>query len=334
MPRIPSRVRAAAACTVTAVVITACASAPPRPTADVNLLEALPAPVTTLSPLPARPPTSPTPMPTAKKTTAKPKPATGRPQRRVPRAPEAGDVPAAIGPEWKPAGGDDFGGGALDAGKWNSYNSVGAFGNGLRRPSAIGQTGGSLVITASGDVSGGLSDSFGQLYGRWEFRARTDLGRGFGSAILLWPDSEKLIDGEIDIVEVPAEQRDKAHFVLHSGEGGDTIVGGNMPGDFSQWHTFAVDWLPDRITWYVDGRARFTVTDKSRIPDTPMHLTIQLDRGPVKDWLPAPDATTPAKVRLQVDWVRVYSWAGAPASTKTPAPPKSATKTSTKPDRD
>jgi hypothetical protein len=55
----------------------------------------------------------------------------------------------------------------------------------------------------------------------------------------------------------------------------------------------------------------------------------------VKDWLPAPDATTPAKVRLQVDWVRVYSWAGAPAkpssnksATKTPAP------TSTKPDRD
>ena len=88
-----------------------------------------------------------------------------------------------------------------------------------------------------------------------------------------------------------------------------------MPGDFSQWHTFAVDWLPDRITWYVDGRARFTVTDKSRIPDTPMHLAIQLDQGPVKDWLPAPDATTPPQVRLRVDWVRVYTWAGAPAPT-------------------
>ena len=98
-----------------------------------------------------------------------------------------------------------------------------------------------------------MADSFGQTYGRWEFRARTDHGRGFGSAILLWPDSEKLADGEIDIVEVPAEKRDQAHFVLHSGPDGDTIVGGNMPGDFSQWHTFAVDWLPDRITWYVDG---------------------------------------------------------------------------------
>jgi len=47
----------------------------------------------------------------------------------------------------------------------------------------------------------------------------------------------------------------------------------------------------------------------------------------VKDWMLAPDATTPEQVRLQVDWVRVYSWAGAPAATKTTAPP------STKPER-
>ena len=127
-----------------------------------------------------------------------------------------------------------------------------------------------------------MAHSFGQTYGRWEFRARTDHGRGLGSAILLWPDSEKLpIDGEIDIAEVPAEQRDKAHFVSTSrSEGSDTIVGGNMPGDFSQWHTFAVDWLPDRITCYVDGRARFRSPTVNIIPDTPMHLTIQFDQGP------------------------------------------------------
>jgi beta-glucanase (GH16 family) len=229
------------------------------------------------------------------------------------------------GPGFKPIGGDEFNSGALDKKKWGLYDSIGGFGNGLRRPSAISQSGGSLAITATGKTSGGMADSFGQTYGRWEFRARTDRGRGFGSAILLWPDSEKLSDGEIDIVEVPSEQRDKAHFVLHSGSDGDTIVGGNLPGNYSQWHTFAVDWKPDRITWYVDGRARFTVTDKSRIPDTPMHLAIQLDQGPVKDWLPAPDATTPPQIRLQVDWVRVYSWAGAPANTATPS--KSATKT-------
>ena len=199
------------------------------------------------------------------------------------------------GPGFKPIGGDEFNSGSLDTKKWGPYDSVGGFGNGLRRPSAISVSGGSLAITATGDTSGGMADSFGQIYGRWEFRARTDDGRGFGSAILLWPDSEKLSDGEIDIAEVPFEQRDLVHFVLHSGSGGDTLDGSHLPGDYSQWHTFAVDWLPDHITWYVDGRARFTVTDRSHIPDTPMHLAIQLDEGPVKDWLLAPDATTPPR---------------------------------------
>jgi hypothetical protein len=36
-----------------------------------------------------------------------------------------------------------------------------------------------------------------------------------------------------------------------------------------------------------------------------MHLTIQLDQGPKKDWIMAPDDTTPEEVNLEVDWVRV-----------------------------
>ena len=328
MYRVRPRTRVLLACAATASLLVGCGAAPDTKAPDI---QTLPSPVAVPLPGPSATTTTSTPAPTAK-----PKPASAQPGRRSVQAGNAGAAPAlGAGPGFKPIGGDEFNGGALDKTKWGAYDSIGGFGNGLRRPSAISQSAGSLVITATGETSGGMADAFGQTYGRWEFRARTDHGRGLGSAILLWPDSEKLIDGEIDIAEVPAEQRDKAHFVLHSGEGGDTIVGGNMPGDFSQWHTFAVDWLPDRVTWYVDGRARFTVTDKSRIPDTPMHLAIQLDQGPVKDWLPAPDATTPAKVRLQVDWVRVYSWAGAPAkpssnksATKTPAP------TSTKPDRD
>ena len=327
MYRVRSRTRVLLACAATAGLLVGCGNAPDTKAPDI---QTLPSPIAVPLPSPSTTTTTTTPAPTAK-----PKPASAQPGRRSVQPGNAGAVPVVgAGPGFRAIGGDEFNGGALDTKKWGLYDSVGGFGNGLRRPSAISQSAGSLAITATGETSGGMADSFGQTYGRWEFRARTDHGRGLGSAILLWPDSEKLIDGEIDIAEVPAEQRDKAHFVLHSGEDGDTIVGGNMPGDFSQWHTFAVDWLPDRVTWYVDGRARFTVTDKSRIPDTPMHLAIQLDQGPVKDWLPAPDATTPPQVKLQVDWVRVYSWAGAPAPSKTAS--KSATKTpapTTKPER-
>ena len=327
MYRVGSRTRVLLACAATAGLLVGCGNAPDTKAPDI---QTLPSPIAVPLPSPSTTTTTP-PAPTGK-----PKPAGAQPGRRSVQPGNAGAVPVVgAGPGFRAIGGDEFNGGALDTKKWGLYDSVGGFGNGLRRPSAISQSAGSLAITATGETSGGMADSFGQTYGRWEFRARTDHGRGFGSAILLWPDSEKLIDGEIDIAEVPAEQRDKAHFVLHSGEGGDTIVGAQHAG-----RLLAVAHLRRRLAarpHHLVRRRPGAVHGHRQCahPRTrPMHLAIQLDQGPVKDWMPAPDATTPAKVRLQVDWVRVYSWAGAPASTKTPAPTKSATKTPTKPDRD
>jgi beta-glucanase (GH16 family) len=318
MYRVTPHARTAAAFAALALPLAGCASAgpstdPSNPAPD--LLQALPTSAPTSVPPPPSPTTTPT---TTKKATpkAKPKPATARPPHRTRTASNPGDTPSAVSADWKPAGGDEFNGGSLDTAKWGTYDSVGGFGNGLRRPEAISQVDGNLRITAKGDTSGGMADSFGQLYGRWEFRARTDMGRGFGSAILLWPDSEKLDDGEIDIMEVPFEKRDLAHFVVHSGSGGNTLLGDSVPGDYSQWHTFAVEWLPDHITWYVDGKKQYEITDKARIPTTPMHLTIQLDQGPKSDWILAPDDTTPPEINLDVDWVHVY----APAAPVTPPP--------------
>jgi beta-glucanase (GH16 family) len=218
-------------------------------------------------------------------------------------------VPTDPGPQWKRVTKEDFDTFRPDV--WGTYDSVGAFGNGLRRSSAVSVSDGLLNITArNGNVSGGMAHQLGQTYGRWEFRARTDKGRGFGSAILLWPDSEHFPeDGEIDIMEVPSETRDRAHFIVHfPGPGGsDKVYGSYAVDDFSQWHTFAVDWLPDRIVFYVDGVERLRVTDRNIIPKKPMHLAIQFDQGPKKDWIAPPDASTPAAFSLQVDWVRIYA---------------------------
>ena len=30
--------------------------------------------------------------------------------------------------------------------------------------------------------------------------------------------------------------------------------------DFTKWHTIAVDWLPDHVTFWLDGKALWTVT--------------------------------------------------------------------------
>ena len=299
MSRPPLRVRASLACTAL-LLLAGCAGAPgPNSTAPdggPDLFEALPPPTV--------PSVTPTTAPPAPPTPDKAEDDATGPRGGAARGSGAGGSKV----NWQKIGGDEFSG-SLNESAWGSYDSEGAFGTGERKPEAISQSGGLLNITAREDVSGGIGHEFGQTYGRWEFRARTDPGRGFGSAILLWPDSEKFPeDGELDIMEVPGENRDLAHFVIHWSEGGedDNIVGHQRKGDYTQWHTFAIEWLPDRITWYVDGKKQFETRDKKIIPTKPMHLTIQLDQGPKKDWIPARDDTTPDEIRLQVDWVRIY----------------------------
>jgi beta-glucanase (GH16 family) len=291
-----------------AVLLAACASGPGPSTAAPDnapdLFEALP-PTTTVAPPTAAPTT--TPAPGAARPAATQGHSNGSGDGEVSRS--GGTGAGGKDPRWARSGGDEFSGSEVDLKHWTIYDSVGGFGNGYRRPEAISQSDGSLKITARDDVSGGMAQNAGQLYGRWEFRVRTEKGRGFGSAILLWPDSEQWPeDGELDIMEVPGEKRDLAHFVAHWADesGSDTVNGKAVPGDFSQWHTFALEWLPDRITWYVDGVKQYENTDKTVIPTKPMHLTIQLDQGPQKDWIMAPDDTTPEEVNLEVDWVRVY----------------------------
>jgi beta-glucanase (GH16 family) len=288
MSRFSGRLRSVLACAAL-LLAAGCAGAPgsgaAAPDEAPDLFQALPAP--------APPPT------------AVPTPPPGTTRKSGTNGGASRDSGSRGGVDWQPVVTFDFNGSKLDTKVWNPYNSKGGFGTGYRRPSAISVEDGKLRITARGDVSGGMGHRYDQLYGRWEFRARTDKGRGFSSAILLWPKSETKDDGELDMMEVPFETRDFAHFVVHWSPQ-NKIDGTKVPGDFSQWHTFAMDWLPDRITWYVDGVKQYENRDKAVIPTKPMHLTIQLDQGPLKDWLLARDETTPEELSLEVDWVKIY----------------------------
>jgi beta-glucanase (GH16 family) len=201
----------------------------------------------------------------------------------------------------------DFTGEQLDTTKWGVYNSAGNAGVGWRRPSAITVGNGALHITARGDVSGGLAQSHNQLYGRWIVRAKMDKGNGYGPAILLWPNSGNWPeDGEIDFAEIPRGDRSEVIMTAHWGKENSQDSEG-VQGDFSQWHTFAVDWLPDRLVFYVDGVEEFRLTDPAAIPRTPMHLAIQNDVGACDSWIGCTDKSTPAEVTLSVSSVRVYS---------------------------
>src|SRR4051812_41646501 len=126
--RVRSRTRVLLACAATAGLLVGCGNAPDTKAPDI---QTLPSPIAVPLPSPSTTTTTTTPAPTGK-----PKPASAQPGRRSVQPGNAGAVPVVgAGPGFRATGGDEFNGGALDTKKWGLYDSVGGFGNGLRRPS-------------------------------------------------------------------------------------------------------------------------------------------------------------------------------------------------------
>ncbi|MGE3414172.1 MAG: family 16 glycosylhydrolase [Dehalococcoidia bacterium] len=197
--------------------------------------------------------------------------------------------------------------GPLDPSRWQIYDGAGTDGVGQRRPETIEVRDGLLTITGIEDVGGGMA-YWGlppTTYGRVEVRAKTDPGSGWCSVLLLWPDSQLLSDGEIDFSEIIDPDRQETHLTTHNAAEKRMSTKG-VPGDFTQWHDFAVEWAPHGVTYFIDGQVVHETRDPTLIPRRPMHLAIQLDPGPLPGWTPPRDENTPDNVTFSVDWVRFY----------------------------
>lgn len=208
---------------------------------------------------------------------------------------------------WPLIANDEFTGPDLNLAKWDLYAGRSTGGVGQHDPANISVSAGTLKIVSRGDSTGGMNMDGGRQFGRWEVRAKAQRGAGYSQVILLWPDSEVFPDdGEIDFMEIPNPAKDESHFVLHSGPR-NLQAATSVRGDFTQWHTYAVEWTDEEIIGFIDGEQIFRTTDRAGFPPGPMHLAIQQDPGPFGDgWVPPRDETTPAEVTLEVDWVRVY----------------------------
>ena len=87
-----------------------------------------------------------------------------------------------------------------------------------------------------------------------------------------------------------------------------TLPGGAPMAD--EFHTFAVECETNQLTWFLDGRAYFTLTP-ANLPanarwvfNEPKFLILNLAVG--GGWPGYPDHTTTFPQRLVVDYVRVY----------------------------
>jgi beta-glucanase (GH16 family) len=159
---------------------------------------------------------------------------------------------------------------------------------------------GALVQT--GGIRGRTGRTFSFLYGYAEARIRIPAGQGLWPAFWLMPASYNDTNGEIDIVDNGTGNPN----VLH----GTAIVHGRKdqhqhPQELSGgFHTFAVDWQADHITWYVDGKPWTRTTDRSLICAEAMYPIFDLAVG--GDWGGPPNTSTRFPAVMEVDWIRVW----------------------------
>lgn len=248
------------------------------------------------------------------------------------------DGPLGQEGQWSIVFADDFDSGALDSTKWvtcywwgeNGCTNLGnnelqwyvpdnvAVGNGQLQLTAktadvIGHDGLRFGYTSGMVTSGryynerGRADRFSFTYGFVEVRARAPAGQGLWSALWLLP-SDHNSKPEIDVMEVLGHQPEvlELHYHYENSAGERRSVGHEVKtSDLSRdWHVYAVEWNPEEIVWYLDGRPVWRYTDARRISHEPMYLLMNLAVG--GDWPGAPDETTEFPALFLIDYVRVW----------------------------
>jgi beta-glucanase (GH16 family) len=161
---------------------------------------------------------------------------------------------------------------------------------------------------------------FTQRYGRIEARLKIPFGQGIWPAFWMlgadidtvpWPTC-----GEIDIMESVGREPSINHGSLHGPgySGGAPLTGiytlpaGQKFAD--DFHTFAIEWEPTTIRFYVDGNLYQTKTaadaaGKRWVFDHPFFIILNVAVG--GSFPGNPDATTTYPQMMTVDYLRVYA---------------------------
>lgn len=139
-----------------------------------------------------------------------------------------------------------------------------------------------------------------QRYGRYEIRMRADSMDGYKTAYLLWPQSEVWPrDGEIDFPEGDFDQTVSAFMHRQNATSGSDQDGFSTGTTYTGWHTFVIEWMPNRCEFFIDGTSIGAAT--SRVPNTPMRYVVQNET--------ALDGSVPSNSvqgHVYIDYIRVW----------------------------
>ncbi|SEV83324.1 carbohydrate binding domain-containing protein [[Clostridium] fimetarium] len=162
-------------------------------------------------------------------------------------------------------------------------------------------------------------------YGIFETRVKVPKGQGYLPAFWLMAADENKYGqwprcGEIDAMEVMGQDTSKAYATLHFGNPHNQSQGtSTLSNDtFSDtYHDFAVEWLPGKINWYMDGvlfhsadNWYSTTEGQGEITypapfDQQFYMILNLAVG--GSWVGNPDETTDFNNQAySIDYVKVY----------------------------
>ena len=176
-------------------------------------------------------------------------------------------------------------------------------------------------ITNGGIESGMLRSKWVGKYGYYEIRMKVPPGRGMWPAFWVVSD-DQLWPPEIDALEIVNNGRDTTRNSFHN-----LITGKGQPAPetvsskVDQWgsyhpafdyaegfHTFAIEWLPDRVRHFVDGilvvERTFQWLHSDGRDGGPAHILANLAVG--GDWPGAPTNPADFPAVLHVDYIRVW----------------------------
>ena len=245
---------------------------------------------------------------------------------------------------WSLVWADEFNGATLDATAWTADIGTGCpslcgWGNAeleYYRSQNVTLSGGNLVITARAESYSGSSFTSGKittrgkksfLYGRMEMRAKLPVGDGMWPAFWMMPQDNVYggwaASGEIDIMEASNAATSIAGTIHFGGtspnntsSGGSYSMGGGSFG--AAYHTYAVEWEPDAMRWYVDDvlfstktSAQWysnTVPGNARAPfDQPFYIILNAAVGGYYTGCTSASCVTPTlPQQYLIDYIRVY----------------------------
>lgn len=230
------------------------------------------------------------------------------------------------GSGWELVFEDNFAGNKLDSKKWSTcyfwVSDGGGCTNGANKelqwyqPDDVIVDNGTLRLRSQRRqmkkyeyTSGMISshDKFSFKYGYTEMRAKMPKGKGLWTAFWL-ASQQKKWPPEIDILEHLGAQPRRAYMNVHYGTSRNHKykISNWVGSDYSAgYHTFAVQWSPEQIVWYIDGIERKRFEDVKNIPDQPMYVLANLAVG--ESWIKTPpDRTTPFPSNLEIDYIKVW----------------------------